>query len=67
MTVALRSFDRQKAEQKNAIINISTAIAVQAGILWFISVARSENLFGQVLANGAVAVILSIPFCVPAF
>ena len=52
---------------KNAAIIVFTAIAVQAGILWFLSVARSENLFVQVLANGAVAVIMSIPFCVPAF
>lgn len=52
---------------KNAIINISTAIAVQTGILWFISAARSENLFVQVLVNGVAAVILSIPFCVLVF
>ena len=42
-------------------------LTAQAGILWFTSVVRLENLFVQILANGMAAVILSIPFCVLVF
>ena len=42
-------------------------LTAQAGILWFTSVVRLENLFAQVLVNGVAAVILSIPFCVLVF
>lgn len=42
-------------------------LAAQAGIVWFTSAVRLENLFVQVLANGVAAVILSIPFCVLVF
>ena len=42
-------------------------LTAQAGVLWFTSVVRLENLFVQVLVNGVAAVILSIPFCVLVF
>ena len=42
-------------------------LTAQAGILWFTSVVRLENLFVQVLVNGVAAVVLSIPFCVLVF
>ena len=42
-------------------------LTAQAGILWFASVVRLENLFVQVLVNGVAAVVLSIPFCVLVF
>ena len=42
-------------------------LAGEAGILWFMSAVRLDNLFLQVLANGTAAVALSIPFCVLVF
>ena len=42
-------------------------LAAEAGILWFISVVRLDNVFLQILANGTAAVALSIPFCVLVF
>ena len=42
-------------------------LTAQAGILWFTSAVRLENLFVQVLVNGVAAVALSIPFCILVF
>ena len=42
-------------------------LTAQAGIAWFTSVVRLENLYVQVLVNGVAAAILSIPFCVLVF